>query len=318
MQRSEGTNVMAFFNSGSRTLVEILTRMQSAERPMPVGHTFFESGSIRYHVEVSASDPENVYLSISTPSLSHEAPPSSSTGLPEITLQETRKVYQKFAEIIEPPKEGYVLTLKLNFSGLTRPKDRMKAINQVSRLQSVVLSSQLKGMLGSLGPSVTMKLVYNQRDPFFVSKTDGKINAIFPMRFRDDTDLVIAISFFQAGAAGPRELVREGAQVQLVADPAAGAARRVRAPPHHQRRLRVVRRFVAARPGEAGRQDRVDPSQLPGLRQVPHQVHPELHPEQDAGAAGGPDGGDPEREATGERRQEEIASSEEEEQEEAD
>jgi hypothetical protein len=92
-----------------------------------------------------------------------------------------------------------------------------------------------------------------------------KINAIFPMRFRDDTDLAIATSFFQvclhafashprirhaaadepfvvvAGAAGGRELVREGAQVQLVADPTAGAARGERAPPHHQRRIRLLR-----------------------------------------------------------------------------
>jgi actin related protein 2/3 complex subunit 2 len=28
----------------------------------------------------------------------------------------------------------------------------------------------------------------------------GKINAIFPMRFRDDTDLAVATSFFQVGA----------------------------------------------------------------------------------------------------------------------
>jgi hypothetical protein len=42
----------------------------------------------------------------------------------------------------------------------------------VSLLQSVVLSSQLKHMLGSLGSSGTMRLVYNnQREPFFVSKT---------------------------------------------------------------------------------------------------------------------------------------------------
>lgn len=192
-------NTMAFFSNGSRALVEILTRIQSAERPMPVDHTFFEFGSVRYHVEASTSDSENVYLSISTPSLSHEASPSSSPSrLPELTLQETRKAYHKFAEMVEPPREGYVLTLKLNFSGLTRPKDRVKAINQVSLLQSVVLSSQLKDMLGSLGSSGTMKLVYNQREPFFVSKTaDGRINAVFPMRFRDDTDLAIATSFFQ-------------------------------------------------------------------------------------------------------------------------
>ncbi|KAG8065279.1 hypothetical protein GUJ93_ZPchr0004g38326 [Zizania palustris] len=186
---------MEFFNSGSRALVEILTRLQSAERPMPVDHTWFEFGSIRYHVQVSMSDSENVYLSISTPSLSPETSPPS--GLPEITLQETRKMYHKYAEIIEPPKEGFALTLKLNFSGLTRPKDRTKAINQLSMLQSIILSSQLKDMLGSLGSSGTMKLVYNQREPFFLSKTPGKINAIFPMRFRDDTDLAIASSFFQ-------------------------------------------------------------------------------------------------------------------------
>lgn len=193
---------MAFFSSGSRVLVEILTRMQSAERPMPVDHTFFELGSIRYHVEASASDPENVFLSISTPSLSYDyeeaAAAPSSSRLPELTLQEARKTYHRFAEMVEPPREGYVLTLKLNFSGLTRPKDRVKAINQVSLLQSVVLSSQLKHMLGSLGSSGTMRLVYNnQREPFFVSKTAEKINAIFPMRFRDDTDLAIATSFFQ-------------------------------------------------------------------------------------------------------------------------
>ncbi|KAG2567359.1 actin-related protein 2/3 complex subunit 2B-like [Panicum virgatum] len=196
MLSTDGTSTMAFFSSGSQALVEILTRMQSAERPMPVDHTFFEFGSIRYHVEASASDPENVYLSISTPSLSHEASPSSS-GLPEATLQETRKAYHKFAEVVEPPREGYVLTLKLNFSALARPKDRVKAINQVSLLQSVVLSSQLRDMLGSLGPSGTMKLVYSQSEPFFVSKTAERIHAIFPMRFRDDTDLAIATSFFQ-------------------------------------------------------------------------------------------------------------------------
>ncbi|KAJ1271847.1 hypothetical protein BS78_06G157100 [Paspalum vaginatum] len=194
-------NTMAFFSSGSQVLVEILTRIQSAERPMPVDHTFYEFGSIRYHVEASASDSENVYLSIATPSLSHEASPSSSSSrsrLPEPALQEMKKTYGKFAEMVEPPREGYVLTLKLNFSGLTRPKDRVKAINQVSLLQSVVLSSQLKHMLGSLGSSGTMKLVYSQREPFFVSKTaDERIHAIFPMRFRDDTDLAIATCFFQ-------------------------------------------------------------------------------------------------------------------------
>ncbi|KAF7017513.1 hypothetical protein CFC21_030948 [Triticum aestivum] len=236
---------MAFFNGGSRALVEILTRFQSAERPMPVDHTFFEFGSVRYHVQASASDPENVYLSISTPSLSHEASPS--TGLPEFTLQEATKMYHKFAEVVEPSKEGYALTLKLNFSGLARPKDRARAVRQVSLLQSVILGSQLKHLLGSLGSSGATKLVYNHRDPFFVSRTvpgedKRHLPHAFPGRHGPGRRHLLL-----PGAAGRRELVREGAQVQLVGHPAAGAARGARAPPHHQRRLRLLR-YVALLP----------------------------------------------------------------------
>lgn len=162
---------------------------------MPVDHTFFEFGSIKYHIQASASDTENAYLSISTPSLSHEAAPAA--ALPEFTLQETRRAYRAFAEVVEPAREGYALTLKLNFSGLARPKDRARAIRQVSLLPSVVLSSQLKHILGCLGTSGAVKLVYSHRDPFFVSRTPGRISAVFPMRFRDDTDLAVATSFFQ-------------------------------------------------------------------------------------------------------------------------
>ncbi|VAH49929.1 unnamed protein product [Triticum turgidum subsp. durum] len=281
---------MAFFNGGSRALVEILTRFQSSERPMPVDHTFFELGSVRYHVQASASDPENVYLSISTPSLFHEA--STSTCLPEFTLQEVRKMYHKFAEIVEPAREGYALTLKLNFSGLTRPKDRARAVRQVSLLQSIVLGSQLKHLLGSLGSSGATKLVYNHRDPFFVSRSH--FPHAFPGRHgRSRRHLLLP------GAAGRRELVREGAQVQLVGHPTTGAAGGVRAAPHHQRRLRLLRHLRAAREAEEGRQNGVDPAQLPGLRQVPHQVHPKLHSEQDEKAAGELGRGNPKCEAKG-------------------
>ncbi|XP_037478664.1 actin-related protein 2/3 complex subunit 2B-like isoform X2 [Triticum dicoccoides] len=80
--------------------------------------------------------------------------------------------------------------------------DRAKAVRQVSLLQSVVLGSQLKHLLGSLGSSGATKLVYNHRDPFFVSRTPGKIKAIFPMRFRDDTDIAVATSFQELQDAG--------------------------------------------------------------------------------------------------------------------
>ncbi|KAF8703002.1 hypothetical protein HU200_032509 [Digitaria exilis] len=248
--------------------------MQSAERPMPVDHTFFEFGSIRYHVEASVSDHENVYLSISTPSLSLEASPSSN-GWPEATLQEARKTYHRFAEVVEPPREGYVLTLKLNFSGLTRPKGTNSRThstytlvvdpfwwwqqthlcdlncNRSHRRIAVVVSQRSReghqpgvadsivgAELAAQGRAGEPRLVRDDEarvqpkgallrkqdgtyfffknkmnnlqresngrakgDAFLHALQDEKINAVFPMRFRDDTDLAIATSFFQVGAA---------------------------------------------------------------------------------------------------------------------
>ena len=71
----------------------------------------------------------------------------------------------------------------------------MKAINQVSLLQSVVLSSQLKEMLGSLGSSPgTMRLVYNQREPFFVSRTVRLCNSCAHNKLTETTIYIFRLS----------------------------------------------------------------------------------------------------------------------------
>lgn len=71
-------------------------------------------------LQVSPSDPEDIRLSVLTPPLSAEA--SYSNGLPDCTLQDIRRKYSNFAEVIEPPREGFLLTLKLNFARLPRVK----------------------------------------------------------------------------------------------------------------------------------------------------------------------------------------------------
>ncbi|XP_072955603.1 actin-related protein 2/3 complex subunit 2B isoform X2 [Typha angustifolia] len=198
---------MAYFDTGSRTLVEILNNLQgcsdgSVEKPTVMDHSFYELGSVRYHIQVLASDPANIYLSILIPPLSLEVPHSN--GLPDRTLQDIRRMYSNVAEIMEPPKEGFILTLKLNFGRLPRSEDRIKAVNEISSLQAAILSSQLKDLLWNLdsmdmlhGTCRPIKVVYYPQEPFFVSRRPEKITAIFPMRFKDNSDVVLATSFFQ-------------------------------------------------------------------------------------------------------------------------
>ena len=197
---------------------------------MPVDHTFFEFGSIRYHVEVipfpstfdeethgtmeatrkpscicknvagfSVGSRERVPVDIDAISFprgftllqrlarSHSA--GDEEGVPQVRggrRAAPRRVRPDAeTELLRPrPTQRYeqlntplpssncfgspIHCIACSWSFCT---DRVKAINQVSLLQSVVLSSQLRDMLGSLGPSGTMKLVYSQREPFFVSKT---------------------------------------------------------------------------------------------------------------------------------------------------
>ena len=61
--------------------------------------------------QASASHPQIAYLSISTPPPSPEDFPTDFLNAPCRIL----RVYKDFAEIVDPPRTGFLLTLRLNF-----------------------------------------------------------------------------------------------------------------------------------------------------------------------------------------------------------
>ncbi|KAJ8499597.1 hypothetical protein OPV22_010149 [Ensete ventricosum] len=193
---------MACFNRVSPALVEILNKLQSGESLTDFDHNLYEYGSVRYNIQASASSPQIVNLSTWMPPLS---PQFSSDCLPDCALQDVKRVYLDSAQVVEPSKQGYMLTLRINFAEFPqRKEDRMKAISDISSLQAVILSSQMKEMLWNLEPKYTgngmcnpIKIVYQPKEPFFVIKMLEKTTVIYPMRFKDDTDVVLATSFFQ-------------------------------------------------------------------------------------------------------------------------
>lgn len=115
-----------------------------------------------------------------------------------------KKICPEVVEIIEPARAGYQLTLKLNFTKIPRKKDAEKIITEISSVQAVILSSQLKEILRNVssqeispGTYKPIKLVYHPNEPFYVIKQPAKLTAVFPMRFKEDSDVVIAKAFFQ-------------------------------------------------------------------------------------------------------------------------
>lgn len=66
------------------------------------------------------SDPDHTYLSIATPILSQAF--LVSTRLSRYTIQKVKAISAEVVEIVEPPKEGYQLTIRLNFGRMPHGK----------------------------------------------------------------------------------------------------------------------------------------------------------------------------------------------------
>ncbi|GKD50698.1 actin-related protein 2/3 complex subunit 2B isoform X1, partial [Tanacetum coccineum] len=129
---------------------------------------------------------------------------SISNALPYKIKENVKRICPQVIEIVEPPKEGYQLTLELDFSKIPRRKYAVKIITEISSVQAVILSSQLREILSdvktqeiSQGTYKPIKLVYHPNEPFYVVKQPAKLTAIFPIRFKEESDVVIAKAFFQ-------------------------------------------------------------------------------------------------------------------------
>ncbi|MCE3215330.1 Actin- protein 2/3 complex subunit 2-B [Datura stramonium] len=193
---------MACFEHASPALKEILLRLYRDERAIDADHHLHEFGSVEYYIQSLVSDPDHTYLSISTPILSQAF--LISTRLSRYTIEKVKAISTEVVEIVEPPKEGYQLTLRLNFARLPYGKESIKMITDIASVQGVILSSQLEEMLMNVnsqdvaqGMYKPIKLVYHPREPFYVIKQPQKIMAVFPMRFKEKTDVIIATAFFQ-------------------------------------------------------------------------------------------------------------------------
>eukprot|EP00256_Glycine_max_P059472 XP_014627998.1 actin-related protein 2/3 complex subunit 2B [Glycine max] len=179
----------------------VCQRHDSAEKPLEIDHPLYEFGSVEYHIQSQASNPQVAYLSISMSPLCHGVLPNE---LSYYTIEMVKGLCPNVVEIAEPAKEGYQLALKLNLNQIPRNKDYDKVIMEISTIHSVILSSQLKEILWNVnsddalqGMYKPIKLLYHPKDLFVLIRQPQRIIAVFPIRFKEKSDVIIATNFFQ-------------------------------------------------------------------------------------------------------------------------
>ncbi|KAG4918409.1 hypothetical protein JHK82_055861 [Glycine max] len=166
----------------------VCQRHDSAEKPLEIDHPLYEFGSVEYHIQSQASNPQVAYLSISMSPLCHGVLPNE---LSYYTIEMVKGLCPNVVEIAEPAKEGYQLALKLNLNQIPRNKDYDKVIMEISTIHSVILSSQLKEILWNVnsddalqGMYKPIKLLYHPKDLFVLIRQSTKGFILRRMRKR--------------------------------------------------------------------------------------------------------------------------------------
>ncbi|PPD92597.1 hypothetical protein GOBAR_DD10456 [Gossypium barbadense] len=173
------------------------------EKCIELDHHWVEFDDVRYHVQVSMKNPHILLLSLSLPT-----PPLETVfvgGLPFGAIEAIKAAYGVIVQILDPPRDGFNLTLKLNLFKLPQDEDqRHTLLVKIASVREVVLGAPLRVILKHLAsrtvaPDIDqfVALVHRPNESFFLVPQAEKVTVVFPMRFKDSIDTVLATSFLQ-------------------------------------------------------------------------------------------------------------------------
>ncbi|KAF4348592.1 hypothetical protein F8388_020994 [Cannabis sativa] len=217
---------MILLQSHSRFLLQtLLNRVQNLDKGVELDYHWIEFDDVRFHIQVSVKNPHHVLLSVSLPT----PPPETAFvgGLPLGALEAIKIAYSGFVQVLDPPRDGFNLTLKLNLSKL--PPDegstsffskfdlslwnglmvvyaeyKHAILIKIASVREVVLGAPLRLILKGLGSRMSasnidrlVALVHRSKESFFLLPQAEKVTVVFPMRFKDSVDIVLATSFLQ-------------------------------------------------------------------------------------------------------------------------
>lgn len=195
---------MILLQSPSRYLLQILSnRAQNLDKGVELDSHWVEFDDVRYHIQASMKNPHLLLLSVSLPT-----PPPETVffgGLPLGAIEAIKSDYGVVVQILDPPRDGFNLTVKLNLSKLPPDEEyRHALLVKIASVREVVMGAPLRVILKHLASrtvapnvGVLVPLVHRPKESFFLVPQAEKVTVVFPMRFKDSIDIVLATSFLQ-------------------------------------------------------------------------------------------------------------------------
>ncbi|XP_042031381.1 actin-related protein 2/3 complex subunit 2A-like isoform X1 [Salvia splendens] len=195
---------MILLQSPCRYLLQVLsTRVQNLDKGVELDCQWVEFDDVRYHIQASVKNPNFLLLSLSLP-----APPPETVffgGLPQGAIEAIKAAYGVVLQVLDPPRDGYNLTVKLNLSKLPPDEDHKQAfLVKIASIRELVQGAPLRAVFKQLVTrgvksdlNKIISIVHRPNESYFVFPQVDKVTVIFPMRFKDSIDIVLATSFLQ-------------------------------------------------------------------------------------------------------------------------
>ncbi|KAI3987842.1 hypothetical protein MKX01_020956 [Papaver californicum] len=195
---------MILVQSASRFLLQVLlNRVENLDKGVELDCQSVEFDDVRYHIQVSLRYPQFLVLSVSLP-----IPPPETIfvdGLPFGAIEAIKVAYGTLVQILDPPKDGYNLTMRLDLVQLPQNEElKYDLLEKVASVREVVLGAPLRVVLKHLAskrvpPDLDrlIALVHRPRESFFLAPEVDKVTVVYPLRFNDSIDTVLAISFLE-------------------------------------------------------------------------------------------------------------------------
>ncbi|XP_010540623.1 PREDICTED: actin-related protein 2/3 complex subunit 2A isoform X2 [Tarenaya hassleriana] len=148
-------------------------------------------------------NPNHLLLSVSLPNPPPEA--MFFDGLPLGAIEAIKTTYPTGVQILDPPRDGFNLTLKLNFSKLPPDEEyKNSLLTNLASIREVVLGAPLKIILKHLSSRTVapeldrlVAIMHRPNETFFIIPQPDKATVVFPMRFNDSVDTILATSFLK-------------------------------------------------------------------------------------------------------------------------
>ncbi|KAI4371589.1 hypothetical protein MLD38_009918 [Melastoma candidum] len=196
---------MILLQSHSRFLLQTLINwVQNLDKGVELDYHWVEFDDIRYHIQATTKSTNILLLSLCLP-----FPPPEAVfpgGLPPGSIEAIKSSYGSPVQILDPPRDSFNLTLKVNLSKLPIDEDRRHSLLvKVASVREIVLGPPLRQLLRALASSTIVSdteeepvpLVHRPKESFLVIPQADRVTVVFPMRFKDSIDIVLATSFLQ-------------------------------------------------------------------------------------------------------------------------